>query len=90
MVAMAVRHIITTSEGGDEQTRCCFGDGLPPNHHSDFCAGKNKMKIFESLSNSKNMFFNVKKLLNVSVDLRLWRKRKKMLRRKNERQILRI
>jgi CDGSH-type Zn-finger protein len=87
MVAMAVRHIIATSEGGNEQTICRCGDGLGPDHHSDFCAGKNKMKIFEGLSNSKNMVFNVKKLLIVSVDLTLWRKGKKMLPRQNERQI---
>jgi hypothetical protein len=33
------------------------------------CMGKNKMKIFEGLSKSKNMVFNLKKLLNVAVDL---------------------
>jgi hypothetical protein len=32
------------------------------------------MKIFEGLSNSKNMVFNVKKLLNVGVDLTLQQK----------------
>jgi hypothetical protein len=35
--------------------------------------GKN-MKIFEGLSNSRNMVFNVKKLLNVGVGLTLRRK----------------
>jgi hypothetical protein len=30
------------------------------------------MKISEGLSNSKNMVFNTKKLLNVGVDLMLW------------------
>jgi hypothetical protein len=32
------------------------------------------MKIFEGLSNSKNMVFNVKKLLNVGVGLTLQQK----------------
>ncbi len=37
------------------------------------CMGKNKMKIFEGLSKSKNTVFDLKKLLNVAVDLTLWR-----------------
>jgi hypothetical protein len=57
---------------GDKKTCCCHGDGLPPNHHSELCAENNKMKIFEGLSNSKKIVFNVKKLLNVGVDLTLW------------------
>ncbi len=40
---------------------------MPPNYNSELCTEKNKMKIFEGLSNSKNMVFNVKKLLNVGV-----------------------
>jgi hypothetical protein len=48
--------------------RCCPGDGLPPNHHSELCAEKNKMSS-GGLSNRKNMFFSVNKLLNVGVDL---------------------
>jgi hypothetical protein len=32
------------------------------------------MKIFEGLSNSKNMVFNVKKLLNIGLGLALRRK----------------
>jgi predicted nuclease with RNAse H fold len=36
------------------------------------CTEKNKIKIFEGLSNRRNMVFNVKKLLNVGVDLPLW------------------
>jgi hypothetical protein len=35
------------------------------------------MKIFEGHSNGKNMFFNVKKLLNAGVDLTLLRRREK-------------
>jgi hypothetical protein len=58
--------------GRDKWTHYCHGDGLPPNHHSQLCAEKNKMKIFEGLSKSKNMVFNVKKLLNIYVDLTLW------------------
>ncbi len=40
---------------------------MPTNYHSELCTEKNKMKIFEGLSNSKNMVVNVKKLLNVGV-----------------------
>jgi hypothetical protein len=47
---------------------------LPPRHHSELCAELKNMKIFEGLSNSKNMVFNVKKLLNVGVCLTLRRK----------------
>jgi hypothetical protein len=36
-----------------------------------FFTRKEKYEVFEGLSNSKNMFFNVKKLLNVSVGLTL-------------------
>jgi hypothetical protein len=32
------------------------------------------MKIFEGLSNNKNVIFNVKKLLNIGVDLKLQQK----------------
>jgi hypothetical protein len=32
------------------------------------------MKISEGLSNSKNMVFDAKKLLNIGVDLTLWRR----------------
>jgi hypothetical protein len=45
------------------------------------------MKIFEGLSNSKNMDFNVKKLLNVGVGLTVWRKGGKQRCERNERQI---
>jgi hypothetical protein len=38
------------------------------------------MKIFEGLSNSKKMVFNVKKLLNVGVGLTLRRKDKEPIR----------
>ncbi len=48
------------------------------------------MKIFEGLSNSKNMVFNVLKLLNVGVGLTLWRKGRKNQCEWNERQILQI
>jgi hypothetical protein len=36
-----------------------------------FAWKKYKMKIFKGLSNSQNMVFNVKKLLNIGVDLKL-------------------
>jgi hypothetical protein len=42
---------------------------LLPNHYSEFCVDQNNMKIFEYLSNSKNMLFDAKKLLNVGVNL---------------------
>jgi hypothetical protein len=45
------------------------------------------MKIFEGLSNSKNMFVNVKKLLNVGMGLTLRRKGGKNQCERNERQI---
>jgi hypothetical protein len=45
------------------------------------------MKIFEGLSNSKNMVFNVKKLLNIGLGLALWRKGGKNRSEGNERQI---
>jgi hypothetical protein len=63
--------------GKEERTCCRCGDCLPANNHSELCAGKNKMKIFEGFSNSKNMVFNVKKLVNVAVDLTLWRRGEK-------------
>jgi hypothetical protein len=47
---------------------------LPPRHHSELYAELKNMKIFEGLSNSKNMIFNVKKLLNVGVDMTLKQK----------------
>jgi hypothetical protein len=73
--------------GGDEQTCCRRGDGLPPNYHSELYAETNKMKIFEGLSNSKNMVFNVKKLLNVGVDLMLRRRSKKKRPWRDEQQV---
>jgi hypothetical protein len=48
------------------------------------------MKIFEGLSNGKNMVFNVKKLLNVGVDLTLRRKSDKKRPGQNVWQILQI
>jgi hypothetical protein len=48
------------------------------------------MKIFEDLSSSKNMVFDVKKLLNVVLDLSLWRRDKKKRPGQNVWQILRI
>ncbi len=50
----------------------------------------NKMKIFEDLSKSKNIGFNLKKLLIVARDLTLWRRGEKKRPRRKERQILRI
>jgi hypothetical protein len=55
--------------GGDKRTRCHCGDGLPPNHNSELCTEKKKMKIFKDHSDGKNMVFNLKKLLNVGMDL---------------------
>jgi hypothetical protein len=48
------------------------------------------MKIFEGLSNSKNMVFNVKKLLNVGLGLTLRPNGGKNRCERNERQIQRI
>jgi hypothetical protein len=45
------------------------------------------MKIFKGLSNTKNMVFNVKKLLNIGVGLTLWRKGRKNRFDQNEQQI---
>jgi hypothetical protein len=45
------------------------------------------MKIFEGLSNSKNMVFDVKKLLKIGVGLALWQKGRKKQCMQNERQI---
>jgi hypothetical protein len=45
------------------------------------------MKIFEGLSNSKNMILNVKKLLNIGLGLALRRKGGKNQCERNERQI---
>ncbi len=73
--------------GGDERTRCCRGDPLPPRHHSELCAELKNMKIFEGLRNSRNMVFNVKKLLNVGVGLTLRRKGGKNRWERNKRQI---
>jgi hypothetical protein len=61
-----------------------------PNHHSELCIEKNKMKIFEGLSNSKYIVFNVKKLLDLGVDLTLWRRGEKKRPGWNKQQILRI
>jgi hypothetical protein len=58
--------------GGDERIRCHYGDGLSPNHHSELCTEKNKIRTLKGLSNSKNLVFNVKKLLNIGVNLMLW------------------
>jgi hypothetical protein len=73
--------------GGDERTRCRRGVHLPPRHHSELCAELKNMKIFEGLSNSKNMVVNVKKLLHVGVGLTLRRKGGKNRWERNERQI---
>jgi hypothetical protein len=59
---------------GDERTRCRHGNGLPPSQDSQLCMEKNKMKIFEGLSNSQNMVFSVKKLQDDGVDLLLRRR----------------
>jgi hypothetical protein len=45
------------------------------------------IKIFEGLSNSKNMVFNVKKLLNVGLGLTLGRNGGKNQCEQNEQQI---
>jgi hypothetical protein len=49
--------------------------------------GMSKIKILEGLSNSKNMVFNVKKLLNVGLGLTLRRNGGKNRCERNERQI---
>jgi hypothetical protein len=48
---------------------CRLSDGLLPNHHSKLCIEISYGKIFENLINSKNMVFNVKKLLYDGMDL---------------------
>jgi hypothetical protein len=48
------------------------------------------MKILEDLSNSKNMVFSVKKLLNDGMDLTLWQWDRKKRSQWNAWQILRI
>jgi hypothetical protein len=45
---------------GGEQTRCHRRDGLLQNHHSEL------LEDFHRPYNSKNMVFNVKKLLTLS------------------------
>jgi hypothetical protein len=52
--------------------------------HIELCTGKNKIKIFEGLSNNKNMVFNVKKLLSVGVGLMLRQKGGKNQCKRNE------
>jgi hypothetical protein len=56
-------------------------------HYSEPCAECQNIKIFEGLSNSKNMVFNVKKLLNVGLGLALRRNSGKNRCERNERQI---
>ncbi len=51
---------------------------------------KNKMNIFEGLSKSKKFVFDVKKLLDLGVDLLLGRGGEKKRPGRNEQQILRI
>ncbi len=48
------------------------------------------MKISEDLSNSKNMVFNVKKLLNDGVDLMLQQREGEKQSQQNKRKMLRI
>jgi hypothetical protein len=74
----------------DRQTPCHHRDGLPLNHHLELCAEWKNMKISEGLSNSKNMVFNTKKLINNGVDLTLWRRGEKKRYGRHEGQILRI
>jgi hypothetical protein len=55
---------ITVAAGtGGPRCRCRHGDGLLPNHYSELYTEWKNMKISEGLSNSKNMVFNVRKLL---------------------------
>jgi hypothetical protein len=75
------------NSSGNGRTRCCHGVRLPPRHHSELCAECENIKIFEGLSNSKNMVFNVKELLNVGLGLTLWRNGRKNRCERNERQI---
>jgi hypothetical protein len=53
---------------------CRRGVRLPPRHHSELCAECQNIKIFEGLSNSKNMVFNLKTLLNIGLGLTLRQK----------------
>ncbi len=61
--------------GGEGWTLCHHGDGLPQNHHTEFCSDSKNMNIFEHCD-SKNMVFNVNKLVNIGVDLMLRRRGK--------------
>ncbi len=56
---------------GGEQTRCHHRDGLLQNHYSEL------LEDFQRPYNSKNMVFNVKKLLNVGVDFTLQQRAKR-------------
>jgi hypothetical protein len=73
--------------GWDERIRCRRGDRLPPRHYSELCGECQNIKIFEGLSNSKIMVFNVKKLLNVGLGLTLQQNGEKNRCELNERQI---
>jgi hypothetical protein len=83
----ARRRRLRKYSGGDERIRCRRGDRLLPKHHSELCVECLNIKIFEGLSNSKNMVFNVKKLLNVGLGLALRRNGGKNRCERNERQI---
>jgi hypothetical protein len=52
--------------------------------------GSEQSEDIQDLSNSKNMVFDMKNLLNVGVDLALWRRGEKMRPGRNKQQILRI
>ncbi len=74
--------------GGDGQTPCHCEDGLPPNHHSVLCVKWKNMKIFEDLSNNKNMTFNVRMLLNIGGDHTLLQRVEKNQCGQNEQMVL--
>jgi hypothetical protein len=48
---------------------CCHEYHLPPTHSSELCVGHQHGKILEDLSKSKNIFLNVKWLLNDGMGL---------------------
>ncbi len=66
----------------------CHGDSLLPTDCTELCAGQQQRKICEDLS--KNMGFNVKKLLNDSVNSDAKAKRRKEAMRAERRQVLQI
>jgi hypothetical protein len=60
-------------EGG-EQSVCHQGDHLKLTQRSELCAGENNSKIAAGLSINGSFVFKMKKFLDDSLELPLWRK----------------